>query len=355
MAEAHRFSEMVSPQEKSKVPVTTIFITSIASQFAQFVPVFVVDVLSSNLLFSLGLGASLVLFLAYVNSAVTRRYDKIFRSINALSAKDYFIKNLPFTLTLLCAVLFLALADFFIPIYIPNYAGQLEFSFYIIFLILLAFLLSPIQAKFSDRMAVKEPALTTRFQSYAARIGIKRIQIYSVPWKPFRVANAFQVGPVFSYAVYVTDLLTESLDSDEQDFVILHEIYHAKRKHILKLIIPLFAIVFLLYDMSAVPFSMLGNPVLEIILVLSYLFGLLSAFPIVLAYLSRRNETEADLFAVSFSRNFEAAETALRKLESINSNPILAQTHRLLRTHPSVNERILKIEELKEKLTFKRI
>ena len=201
MAEALRFNEKVSPQEENKVPVTTIFIVSIASQLAQFIPVFVVDVLSSYLLLSLGLSVSLVLFLAYVNSAVTKRYDKILRSINDLSAKDYFVKNMPFTLTFLGAVAFLALADHFIPSYIPYYAGQLEFCFYIIFLILLAFLLSPIQAKFSDRMAVKEPALTARFQNYAARIDIKRIQIYSVPWKPFRIANAFQVGPAFSYAV----------------------------------------------------------------------------------------------------------------------------------------------------------
>lgn len=197
------------------------------------------------------LGASLVLILSYLNSAVTRRYDKTFRSIDNLSTRDYFVKSFPFTLALLCAVLFLSLVDHYIPIYFPPYAGQLEFGFYVIFLILLGFLLAPIQAKFSDRMAVKEPELTRRFQNYASRIGIKHIQIYSVPWKPFRVANAFQVGPAFSYAVYVTDLLTESLESDEQDFVILHELFHAKRKHILKLIVPLIVILFLLYDIKA--------------------------------------------------------------------------------------------------------
>ena len=338
------------PTEEKIVPVSTIFMMSVVSQFAQFIPVLVVILLAPHLLFSLILGSSLVLILSYLNSVVTRRYDKTFRSIEGLTTKNYFIRNFPFTLALLCAVAFLSVVDYYSPIFFPHYAGQLEFGFYIIFLILLGFLLPPIQAKFSDRMATKEPELTRRFQSYAGRIGIKHIQVYSVPWKPFRIANAFQVGPSFSYSVYVTDLLTESLDKDEQDFVILHEIFHAKRKHILKLLIPLVIIIFLLYDIKAVPFNLLGNPIIEIVLVLSYLFGLLSAFPLVLAYFSRRNETEADLFAVSFSRNFKAAETALKKIEAINSNPLTAQTHKLLRTHPSVDERISRIEDIRGRL-----
>ena len=153
-------------------------------------------------------------------------------------------------------------------------------------------------------MATKELELTRRFQSYASRIRIKYIQVYSVPWKPLQIANAFQVWPAFSYSVYVADLLTESLDKDENDFVILHEIFHPKRKHILKLLIPLVIIIFLLYGIKAVLLKLHGNTIIEIVLVLSYLFGLLSAFPLVLVSFSRKNETEADLFGVSFSKNF---------------------------------------------------
>lgn len=49
MADANLVNDKTKPTKERKVPVSTIFITSVVSQFAQFIPVLVVILLSSYL------------------------------------------------------------------------------------------------------------------------------------------------------------------------------------------------------------------------------------------------------------------------------------------------------------------
>lgn len=291
----------------------------------------------------------LVVVLGLANSLSQKSYDRHARGIDAPDARSYFIRNAPMTIVLVISAILLILSVHFIDQYLVKYSGSLNFLAFLLILFLTTFMLSPVQSLFADRMAEIDPVLTERFGNFASQLGVRNIRIFSVPWKPYRIANAFQVGPALSYSVYVTDFLIEGLKRDELDFVILHELFHAKRKHILKTLLPTMGILFLLGSMKQVPFGLIGNDVLIIVAVIGYLYGLIISLPLVMTFIMRRNETEADTLAVNFTKNYSAAESSLRRLEELNFNPALKRRSRFLQTHPPIDERIERIRELGER------
>lgn len=310
------------------------------SQLSQIIPIFGVFALVNFFTISFMILMPLPFFLNYLHSIIWQRFDRKYRFIGEATTKDYFLRNLPTSIAFFPSLSILILAVHFIPIYFPRYSDPLEFIVYYAAIIMAIFLVSPIQAIFSNDLAEINAELTERFRKFATTFGIRNVQIYSVPWSKFKVANAFQMGPALSYTVHVTDYLLENMNDKEMDFVILHELFHARRKHILKLVLEGSLVIFLLYNIKSVPFDLIGNPIIEIVAILSYLFFLLAAFPLLIAFFSRRHEMEADIFAVKFSMDPMSAVSALKKLDELNVRPFNFQRNKLLQSHPAIDKRI---------------
>ena len=296
-----------------------------------------------NLVIALSLVLIGFSFLELFKGKLEKNYNLKFRDVD-VPVSQYLKKEFPLIVIKFVSITFFVVALHFLNIYYAKYADFLAFLFYYSILIFGAlFLAGPLQSAISTRIIDNE--LTKRFGEYARMLGFRDVRIYCVPWTRFKTANAFQMGGALNYYVYATDYLLDNLSPDETDFVILHELFHARKKHILKLIIFASLIPFLLMATKLIPFGLIGNPLVEIIAVLSYTLSVPGLLPLLLAYMGRRFETEADLYAVKFSGKPAAASSALKKLSELNMIPASYGKYRLLKTHPSVEERIKRINE----------
>lgn len=317
------------------------------SQAAKVVPYFLVSILSGYFLLSLIILPLMVPAFSYISTAYHRKIYNRARGLE-LSTKEYLHLNMAELVGEIVLVTFLVVVQHVVPVYFPAYSGLIVSGMFYVAVLIMAFALAPLTSWYSQRMSTLDPGISNRFDLYAKEIGISRVAVYSVPWARFRVANAFQMGPLRYYYVFITDYLVSNLTPDELDFVILHELFHARRKHIARLMVAVSLLVFLLATISLVPFSLIRDPAIEIVALLSYLYFLLAACPLIMAWVSRNNENEADLFAVRFSRNPAAAMVALEKLGQLNVSVNFYSRYRLLRTHPPIAERIARIEHESE-------
>lgn len=330
-------------QEKVQIYLSSVY------TFPALVIFIAVNFTAYNLLIALPVVVAGSMFLTFLKGKLTRWYDLRFRLVD-VPIFEYLKKDLPFTVTNLASTVFYAVALHYLNIYYKTYAEFVAFAvFYFILILGAIFILRPLQSSLSTKILNSD--LTERFNNYSRKLGFRNIRIYSVPWTRFKTANAFQMGGALNFYVYVTDYLLDNLDPDEIDYVILHELFHANRKHILKLIFYASLMLFLLMSMKLIPFSLIGNPMIEIIAFMGYLFSILGFMPFLIAYAGRKYETEADLYAVRFSKNPHAASSALRKLSKLNMIPADYTRYRLLKTHPSINERIRIINEAFENST----
>ena len=121
-------------------------------------------------------------------------------------------------------------------------------------------------------------------------MGVENVQLFSVDWKKFKVANAFQVGRR-KFSVYVSNYLIEKMSVEEVEAVMAHELAHAKRKHVAKS----FAL-FLFPEVASVNLFIFGAVMIQRNSVLGGI-----AFPIglVSVFLAPR-------IAFRFQRNFES-------------------------------------------------
>lgn len=316
------------------------------TQIALFVPFLLLFLLPPSIPIRFLVLIPLVLILGVLNIIAMKNFDSKYRNVDA-SILDYLRRELPIFTMEIFSISMLIPIEQYIPAYFPKYADAISILVYYIVLLLAAFIISPIRSIFSQPLKRFDPEVTERFRIYAEKLGIRHIEIYRVPWTKFKIANAFQVGPLLYYYVFITDYLLDNLTPGEVDFVILHELSHARKHHILKLMLVLSTVIFLLIFMRYLPFDLIANPVLEIVALLSYLYSIITGTPLLIAYVGRRLETQADIDAVSITREPASAISALEKLPGLNALPERTSKYRLLQSHPPIEERTEKIRNLK--------
>ena len=171
-------------------------------------------------------------------------------------------------------------------------------------------------------------------------------------------SNAYFTGFGKNKRLVLFDTLMKAHESDELLGIIAHEVGHYKKKHILKsMIISIIHTGILLYLMSL----FINNPHLFSAFKMTHLsvyaslifFGLLFSpidiiLSVVMNYHSRKNEFEADTYAVETTSNGNAFIDGLKNLSLSNLSNLTPHfiTVFLSYSHPPVLERIRNIREL---------
>ena len=172
--------------------------------------------------------------------------------------------------------------------------------------------------------SVTHGLLRDRLFALAERAGVKLQQLYVLPMRRMRLANAFAVS---GQMVMVTDLLLERLDRDEVDAILAHEIAHLKRGDPAKLamanlaaaVVPMVALSFLGWGWVAV--------------------GVCGGLLVATAY-SRRIERAADGEALRLGASGGAFISGLARLARLSHVPLRwSRWTGWWLTHPSVADR----------------
>jgi Zn-dependent protease with chaperone function len=177
-----------------------------------------------------------------------------------------------------------------------------------------------------DPHAVTRGPLRDRLISLAAKAGVQIGQLYVVPMRRVRMANAFAVRRDI---VMVTDWLVEHLDRREVDAVLAHELAHLKLGHPRKL--GLVALAGAGVSATAMAVTGVSGAVA---------LGTLVAV-VATRFVSRRFELQADALGVRLCGDPEASITGLVRLTRLNHVPLSwsRNSERAL-THPSTLRRI---------------
>ena len=174
--------------------------------------------------------------------------------------------------------------------------------------------------------AVTHGPLRDRLFALAAKAGVTLQQLYVLPMRRHRMANAFAVqGGV----VLLSDWLLENLERREVDAVLAHELAHIRLRHPRKLAIAAAAGVVAgaaLVVVAGFATSIVAGVVLSLL---------------VARFVSRRCEFEADALAVRLTGDAEALVTALVRIGRLNHVPVhWGRAAESGLTHPSTLRRI---------------
>lgn len=174
--------------------------------------------------------------------------------------------------------------------------------------------------------AVTHGPLRDRLFALAAKAGVTLQQLYVLPMRRHRMANAFAVqGGV----VLLTDWLLENLERREVDAVLAHELAHIRLGHPRQLGIA--AAVGVLAGAALVAVAGFATAV-----VAGVILSLLVA-----RFVSRRCEYQADALAVRLTGDAEALVTALVRIGRLNHVPIhWGRAAESGLTHPSTLRRV---------------
>lgn len=174
--------------------------------------------------------------------------------------------------------------------------------------------------------AVTQGELRDRLFALAASAGVSLQQLYVLPMKRMRMANAFAVQ---NRVVMITDVLLEQLSRAEVDAIMAHEIGHLRHRHPEKLtwarLLPIIPVTLALVLGG-------GNWLAAAV---GMLIGTLA-----LSALSRRFERTADREVLRLGADGEALITGLVKLARFGHIPVRwGRWAAWSLTHPSVEQR----------------
>lgn len=247
-------------------------------------------------------------------------------------------------------------------LYIYHYTGGwfwlLAWLFISGFSLLITFFYSEwIVPLFNKQTPLAAGELRTAIETFADKAGFRLDNIYVMDGsKRSTKANAYFTGFGKKKRIVLFDTLMNELGTTEIVAVLAHEIGHYKRRHIVK---SMFISVASMGVMCALLSFFLDSPAIAKALggeVASFHLGVIGflllftpaseILHVVVNYISRKNEYEADGFAVRFGLG-DALISGLKKISTkalINLNP-----HPLVvfcqYSHPTLSQRIFRIKE----------
>ncbi|MDG7001344.1 MAG: M48 family metalloprotease, partial [Nitrososphaerota archaeon] len=209
----------------------------------------------------------------------------------------------------------------------------------VIFLVLARF---PLAIRVGQRaVPLTDEHLLASFHDLARKMGVENVNLYSVDWEKFKIANAFQVGPR-KFSVYVSNYLLEGMSAEEVSAVMAHELAHAKKKHVAKsLALFLFPLAASMNILIVGATFMENNIVVAAILIVTGV-GSIFVIPRIAFHFRRNFELEADAVAARTIDDPRAMITALKKLADLSLIPAAKGSA----THPSIMVRVQRIEQL---------
>jgi len=208
---------------------------------------------------------------------------------------------------------------------------------------------------FDEYGRMRDPALERRIGRLAERAGIPDSRIYEVRKSDeTKQVNAFVTGLGGTKRIVIWDTLVDRLQPDELAFVVGHEIGHFVLRHTLTFVVLTTLLVTLsLWTVHRVAgwliarfgrrfgFDRLDDVASLPLLALVGGVVMLAATPAALA-LSRRQEREADRFALEITRDNSAGARSFVRLQEDNlAVPRTGPLYRLWRgSHPDLADRI---------------
>lgn len=265
------------------------------------------------------------------------RIDRRYKHVTA-TQKDYLVLNIPFYLMALVPGLALLGFKYVLPkfgILTAIYAdGLLLISF-------LFFARFPVALRLGQRaIPTTDESVLSSFSGLANKMSISHVNLYSIDWKKFKIANAFQAGPS-KFSVFVSNYLLENMSNEEVNAVMAHELAHAKRKHVMKISGLLLLSSIIGIDLFVVAAALGQTSIWAAVPILAG-FVVLFLGPQLVLRLQRKFELEADEIAVRALGEGRPLVSALQKLVELN----LVPADRKSGTHPSVAKRIKRIEQI---------
>ncbi len=171
----------------------------------------------------------------------------------------------------------------------------------------------------------------------ANRMGIKITGFRVIDWSKAKIANAFQAG-FLHYYVFVTNFLLENLTEEEGVAIIAHEIAHAKKKHLRNTLVFVGTDIMVIGNVLFVTIVFLLNIGVRIGLAFGIAASVFISNYLLLPFLQRKYEREADLMAASFTDPKLLADSLL-KLSKLNNSP-LTLPKRWNPSHPNTSDRV---------------
>ena len=162
------------------------------------------------------------------------------------------------------------------------------------------------------------------------------------------IANAAVAGIIpGNRRIFVTDALLRNFTDEQVETVVAHEIGHIRHRHL-----PIFCIIMVCYILSYTLFiQLVTNPLesllpgYQLLITVIHIFFFIFYFKVVLSFLSRRFEHQADLYAIELTNNSDAFKSALLNLSIMSNLPRpIRYVIELFNTHPSVERRIQFLE-----------
>jgi len=265
------------------------------------------------------------------------RLDRRYKHVTA-TEKDYLVLNIPFYLMALVPGLALLGFKYMLPKFGILTAVYADGLLLIIFLFFARF---PVALRLGQRaVPITDESVLSSFSGLANKMGISHVDLYSIDWRKFKIANAFQAGPS-KFSVFVSNYLLENMSNEEMNAVMAHELAHAKRKHVMKISGLLLFTSIIGIDLFVVAATLGQTSIWPLISILAG-FVVLFLSPQLVLRLQRKFELEADEIAVRTLGEGRPLVSALQKLVELN----LVPADRKSGTHPSVAKRIQRIEQI---------
>lgn len=184
---------------------------------------------------------------------------------------------------------------------------------------------------------IPDKSITEKAETIARELGVNISGIRVVDWSRIRIANAFQTG-VKDFHIFISNFLYDNLTPGENIAVIAHEIGHASRKHVKKILIMtetfLIAFTNFLLVVSLTPM----DPAFRLLLLVASFVFMYTFLYQYLPRLRKRYEMEADLTSARLTDPDDLI-SALKKISELNLTPGDDSKFRNL-SHPGLKERI---------------
>lgn len=231
----------------------------------------------------------------------------------------------------------------------PTIVAGLLLIALIIPLLALPHIIAPLLMQFLWKtVPLRNIELKQKLMNLTEQSGIKYRDVAVWETGGLSIANAAVAGIIpGNRRIFVTDALLRNFTDEQVETVVAHEIGHIRHRHL-----PIFCIIMVCYILSYMLFIQLVTAPLEsllpgyqLLITVIHIFFFIFYFKVVLSFLSRRFEHQADLYAIELTNNSEAFKSALLNLSIMSnlSRPI-RYVIELFNTHPSVERRIKFLE-----------
>lgn len=214
---------------------------------------------------------------------------------------------------------------------------------------------------FNKFQPLQDETLVTRVQALMQRCGFKAQGFYVMDGsKRSAHANAYFTGFGASKRVVFYDTLLERLNADEVDAVLAHELGHFAHRHIQKRVLSLFALsllgfallgwlctqVWFYTGLGVMPHLHGSNDALALLLFMLALPPFTAFIGPVFSGLSRRDEFQADAYAMAKSSGVHLA-SALLKLYEDNASTLTPDPWyvRFYYSHPPALQRLSRMQQ----------